>query len=697
MTPSEHPKAHANGDAIQPAGFTPLGSAEHDAPRQRFNRLQPKKLAIALLLIAFLGALLFLINARSLQVAVVAETATEISIPGLALPFGERYLLLPGEHTVHLSAEGYLPLTTTVEVDGRENQSVEFALQPLPGRLSIDSTPQGATVSVDGEILGTTPVTDIALSAGSHELVLQEARHLTMRQTLQMTGRNVEQQLQLELLPAWAEVSIDSLPANAAVLVDGAIVGQTPAQLELLQGEHKLALQLPGYATWERELRINAGQSLTLGEITLQPADGSVELDSIPSGANVTVNGVFHGQTPLTLQLDPDMQHELSLSRPGYQRYTQVLNVAAADSSAQTIELQPLLGEIRFNIRPASAVLYIQGRAVGSGSRTVSLPAVAQTVEVRLPGHASQRRRITPRPGLQQVVDINLLTEREAVLARLPAESRNPVGQTMRLFIPAESELASFEMGASRREPGRRSNEVQRNVTLQRMFYLSTSEVTNAQFRRFQADHNSGLVNGRSLNRDSQPAVQLSWQQAASFCNWLSRSEGLTPFYKEDRGIIIGYQPSSTGYRLPTEAEWAWVARSKGSALLKFPWGDTFPPKKKVENYADRSSAFITGRVLNHYDDGFVVSAPVASFGANQHGIHDLGGNAAEWVHDVYTIPEAGTASATDPMGPQTGDNYVIRGASWSMARLPQLRLSYRDYGQAGRDDVGFRIARYAE
>ena len=48
-------------------------------------------------------------------------------------------------------------------------------------------------------------------------------------------------------------------------------------------------------------------------------------------------------------------------------------------------------------------------------------------------------------------------------------------------------------------------------------------------------------------------------------------------------------------------------------------------------------------------------------------------------------------------MGAQSGDNYVIRGASWSLSKLAELRLSFRDYGQAGRDDVGFRIARYAE
>jgi len=252
-------------------------------------------------------------------------------------------------------------------------------------------------------------------------------------------------------------------------------------------------------------------------------------------------------------------------------------------------------------------------------------------------------------------------------------------------------------MGASRREPGRRTNEVLHPVSLARMFYLQTTEVTNAEFRLFQASHSSGQVQGNSLNREHQPVVQVSWQQAAQFCNWLSRKEGLKPFYKEAKGIVVGHNRAAIGYRLPTEAEWAWAARVEGETILKFPWGDQFPPTSTVENYADSASANVTGRVINGYQDGHVVSANVASFSASKKRLYDMGGNVAEWAHDVYIIPASDGVSQLDPTGAQSGDNYVIRGASWAHSKIADLRLSFRDYGQAGRDDVGFRIARYAE
>ena len=82
-----------------------------------------------------------------------------------------------------------------------------------------------------------------------------------------------------------------------------------------------------------------------------------------------------------------------------------------------------------------------------------------------------------------------------------------------------------FTMGASRREPGRRANENLRKVRLTRPFLIGSREVTNGEFRRFRPTHSSGSVQGFSLNGDDQPVVNVSWNEAARFCNWLSQKE----------------------------------------------------------------------------------------------------------------------------------------------------------------------------
>ena len=678
---------------ISPSGFTPLDQAAPNAPVSR----KTGRMVLSFCLGVFVLVMLFLLSARSLMIEVKAQTPAQISVSGLALPFGKRYLLRPGDYDIHVTAEGYYPLATTVTVDHSDSQSIELPLQALPGLLSVDSEPAGASVIVDGEVVGKTPLSDLPLTEGEHQLRLEEARHLPVEQALQITGRNVREQLQLQLPPAWADVTVKSLPSGATILLGGEAVGKTPATVEVLQGEHQLMLQLQAYANWQQTLQIKASENLDLGVVALQPAAGELALSSVPSSANVTLDGEFQGQTPLTLILIPDRAHRLAVFKPGYKRYDSSVQLPAAGSDTQTVTLQAELGEVRFSISPANAILRVNGKRYRNSNQTVSLPAVEHTVEISLDGYATVRRTVTPRPGLMQSVDVRLQTQQAAKLARIKPEITTALGQTLLLFKPGESAMADFTMGASRRQPGRRANEVLHPVALRRMFYLQTTEVTNAQFRQFQPSHNSGQVEGSSLNQKHQPAVQVSWQQAATFCNWLSAKEGLPAFYQEKNGIVIGYNSSATGYRLPSEAEWAWAARASGQALLLFPWGDTFPPTQVVGNYADTTSAYVTGSTLNNYTDGHVVSAPVASFKPNQHGLYDMGSNTSEWVHDVYRIPSANGTTQTDPLGSQTGDNYVIRGASWDHSKLKELRLSSRDYGQAGRDDVGFRLARYAE
>ena len=679
--------------AIEAASFEPLASGT--GPKRQ--RIPASRWALFMGLAVFLAALWFLLTARSLEVVVMAEEEARIEISGFALPFAERYLLRRGDYTLTVTAPGYHPYASTLAVDRNARQRVEITLQPLPGRLTLDTQPAVATLFIDGDLVGQTPLADRAVEAGEHELRIEAERYKPLTRTLSVTGRNVQQRLSLILEPAWADVSIATEPAGATLFVDGEPLGKTPATFEIPEGERLLALELPGYTTWERALDLEAGVSVDLDTLTLTPATGVLTLTSVPSGANVSVDGEFAGQTPLDIELSPDEDHRISLSRAGYRRATQTLRMAAGSTDTKNIRLRALLGDVVVRVEPAEAELLVNGEVVGRGSRTLSLPAVLQRLEFRLDGYETLHRKVTPRPGLEQLVEVELLTFAAARQARLTPEITTAVGQTLLFMSPLDTPRNEFSMGASRRDPGRRANEVLHPVRLERPFYIQRREVTNAQFRQFQASHNSGQIEGNSLNRENQPAAGLSWQQAASFCNWLSRREGLKPFYREQQGIIVGFEPNALGYRLPTEAEWAWVARVQGEELKRFTWGEEFPPKTVQENVADNSSAYVTGRVLNGYDDGYVVSAPVGTFVANHRGVFDLGGNVSEWIHDVYAIPASSGVVVTDPLGAQRGDNYTIRGASWALGRLPELRLSYRDYGQAGRDDVGFRLARYAE
>lgn len=121
------------------------------------------------------------------------------------------------------------------------------------------------------------------------------------------------------------------------------------------------------------------------------------------------------------------------------------------------------------------------------------------------------------------------------------------------------------------------------------------------------------------------------------------------------------------------------------------------PPEPDSGNFADQSARGFVANVLSDYNDGYPVTAPVGRFRPSPLGIFDLGGNVAEWMNDRYTVYGSGAEVLVDPQGPDTGQYHVIRGSSWRQASISELRFAFRDFGDQGRLDVGFRLARNAD
>jgi len=315
-------------------------------------------------------------------------------------------------------------------------------------------------------------------------------------------------------------------------------------------------------------------------------------------------------------------------------------------------------------------------------------------LEVRKNGLETFKATVTPQAGQPQIVEYALKTAGEARVAGIPAQRTTSLGQELVLIRGGR-----YTMGSPRREPGRRTNETERTIELKRPFYLARRQVTNKEFREFRAEHLSGIFKDESLDLDRQPVVRVGWQDAAAFCNWLSERDKLPPAYVRNGDRLELVEPATTGYRLPTEAEWEFAARyDGGKATRKYSWGNDLPVPARSGNWGDASAIYLTTVTITGYNDGYRVAAPVGSYAANPLGLFDMGGNVFEWMTDRYSIYVVGPDHvSTDPAGPRAGENYVIRGASWLTGKIPELRLAARDSGNTARPDLGFRIARYAE
>ncbi len=693
LPPEAVAEAVDGGAAISPVARqasqpgAPAGAVEPPPRRWKF--------LVGALLAGLFAVAVFLFTARAVSIDVDPVSA-DVRIAGglIKLRFGERVLMWPGEYRLLLSAEGYADAREVIRVTREPSQDFSFALKKLPGRLVVLTEQQTlAAVMIDGKPVGQTPTAEIELPAGPHQLSLQAERYLPFAAEVEVDGLGLRQEYIASLQPGWADVQVTSVPEGATVSIGDEDLGTTPGSIPVMAGGRELVVQLDGYKIWRQLLTVEAGQQLSLPPIELQPADGLLTVTSKPAGAAVSIDGRYRGSTPVEAELAPGRSYEVIVSKPGFSTEKRRVSLDSRKGKSIQVSLEARVGEVVIRPLPKDAEVLVDGRSLGTGEQRLSLPARSTAVVVRRAGYADYNDEITPKPGLPQVLEVRLLTEAQAVLAATPNVLSTSQGGQLRLVQPGE-----LQMGAPRREQGRRPNESRRKVSLTRSFYLGLYEVTNTEFREFETQHTSGAEKFRELGVGDHPAVLVSWEQAVSFCNWLSDREDLPRAYEVQDGKFRLVSPPTTGYRLPTEAEWVWAARySGGGRKLKYPWGERMPPTTASGNFADRSARGIVANVLAGFDDGFPVTSPVGKFTASPLGLFDLGGNAAEWVHDLYTVYSGSAGDGSDPMGPDEGQYHVIRGSSWRHASISELRFAYRDFGDRGRLDVGFRLARYAE
>ncbi len=692
--PEERDADLPDDEAIAPTAFR--RAAETTAQLQT-SKTSPLRIIVGSGLAVLLIASYLLFSSKSVEFEIDPPGPDGFNIDGgwFRLPIGDRTLLRKGTYTVNVKKQGYYDVDQSFVVGDEQSMTVSLRMRKKPGKLLVIADPPAdAIVTVNNDQVGKAPFGPLELQPGTHSVRVESPRFLPFTDVVDMPGLERVERLYVQLVPRWAEVSVRSEPAGAAIFAGDEQVGVTPATIELLEGTHDITVAKDGFAAWDGSVVAEPNIAQALPMLTLQPADAKLLVNTIPRGANVTVNGRYRGQSPLTLSLSPDVDYELGMSKAGYGVTSRKVRLESAASDSITVDLSARLGSVTVNVQPQDATVYVDGRARGSGKTTVRLSSAPHRIEVRRQGYRSWTRTITPRPGYPQTLSARLRSL-EAVARDSVAQTEDSAGgQTMRRI-----EVATFSMGASRAEAGRRANEVIRPVTITRAFLISVHEVTNKQFATFRKNHDSGADVHISLSADNNPVANVNWADAVQYCNWLSKQEGRTPAYKQEFDQWVPIYPTPDGYRLPTEAEWALAIRYAGRKQpLKFPWGDKWPPPKDSGNLADRSARELVPSILPAYDDGFISSAPVGTFKANPLGIYDTAGNVAEWVNDFYTVPTPGiTTPAVDPVGPERGSGHVVRGSSWRHSGITELRLSYRDFSTTPRPDIGFRIARYAD
>jgi len=640
-----------------------------------------------------------------------------------------RWFALVATAAIVLGVAGYLfwPRGTgTAAAAPRPAEKSSVTQEPSPKPLATvppvvrpaATLPREFAVTVDpadaGARLWLGPVSDVAvkegravlkdLPDGEQELVVQAPGYQAF--TTRVTVKDGHGSVEAKLVAVRGAVAVTARPGTQVTAVDGrgreTRLGAVPAG-GVLDVENLLTL---GTYTLRLEhadcvVVTVPGVELVLGR-TIKvapeqtPLPGELRVFSVPTGAEVRVNGAVAGTTPATIKNQPSEQAlRLEVFLRGYRRVEQ--KVTLKPKEVRTVNVGTLVAgaesgslELRLTnaaVRMADLTILIDGRIVdvrpalaAAPFRLDGLDVGSRTVEIVHPDYEPWRQAVTVRDQEMTAVNVELKPKPGTAVVSASLEQQvfpepgqawentlgmkfAPVPGTGVLFCVWETRVQDFE--AFVKDAG----------------YDATGDMYSVGSDGWKQRGNTWRSPGFSQG-PTHPVCGVSWDDAKAFCHWLTE--------KERREGRLG---PNQEYRLPTDAEWSVAVgldepaggtpESKdGQVKGVYPWGTQWPPPRGAGNFAgtevrDGNWPSAWG-VIEGYSDGYPRTAPVGSFTANRYGLFDLSGNVWEWCEDYYNGSNGGR---------------VLRGGSFDERVSGHLLSSYRVIGSRGsrRDYGGFR------
>ncbi len=574
----------------------------------------------------------------------------EVLLRACANPMAERYATAREMHEDLIRARDGQPLSGKPR--NRRRMLLAAVLITLAGFLIHVLTPAGkggvyfevepveATVFFQERLLRS-PVDLKDVPAGTHELRILNGEYENVETTLVIKADEVTRPPKFILQRALRPLTMESEPGGLAFeLRSGEELlqsGTTPHVVpQLPVGDYTLRISHEGRTKTlnvHLEKEGTAPAKITFGKKTYS-------ITSTPKGAEVFCDGRAIGTAPCEVAL-PEGPHKLTARYKTWPEATRDISDGPDEPTGVAFAFLP--GSVKLASSPKGAVVYKDGLRIGvAPSQIDNLDPGEITLVFKLDRFKDVTVPVIVRAGAIEIA------EGEFDKRPIPRTGKPwtnglgmkfvPIGEIHVAIWPTRlADYAAYEAAAS--IPPRLADFTQ------------------------TPDH---------------PVVNVNWQDAHAFCEWLTATERKA-----------GRLDENQTYRLPTDAEWSTAAgipdeggttpEQRDGKYRQYLWGTAWPPPPKSGNFADtsiRKPPFISS-----YTDGWVQTSPVGSFSATASGLFDMTGNVWQWVEDSYR-----SAQGRKTWG-------VLRGGSWGTSQPNELQLGYRDVvDRSERDPIfGFR------
>lgn len=313
---------------------------------------------------------------------------------------------LPGyqtfEREFYMAAGGYANISA---------QLVPLAPPSQPARLTVNSSPSGARVFLNGEFRGTSPITLNGISPGSHNVRLTLSGYQDFQTSITLSSgehRTMNVNLQRDM-PRDGTVRIQTNPRDARVTINGVDYGPANGEMtmSLPAGTHSLSVSRSGFNPASMSFSLAAGEYKTI-PVNLTPLQATVSIRSNPSGATIHIDGTnTFNQTPFQMTLSPGT-YQIRLTRSGFKDWTTTVTLSSGTNPDINASLAVLTGRLNITTN-VSGTLYVDGRSRGNISANsqvaVELDEGIHEVLIVAPGYFSYITRVNVLAG--QVYNLN--------------------------------------------------------------------------------------------------------------------------------------------------------------------------------------------------------------------------------------------------------------------------------------------------
>ncbi|MCP3851484.1 MAG: SUMF1/EgtB/PvdO family nonheme iron enzyme [Gammaproteobacteria bacterium] len=393
--------------------------------------------------------------------------------------------------------------------------------------------------------------------------------------------------------------------------------------------------------------------------------NGLLTIHSNVFGDSIKVDGEYRGTSKSVLSLE-EGEYDIEVSKPGFDTLSHKIKIA----SKQHMDLQ-------FTLQASSSIIASNtSMPTQKTSRGIKLPEP----EVVIKELNDDITDIVPMKGMKNnkhQPKVNVLVQyntKETVVKKIRKKIEPIINME---FVKIDT--GCFKMGSPPLEEGRSNDEKEHKVCLNNDYWMGRYEVTQEQWQKVMG-YSPSFFSG--CGKDC-PVERVSWNEIQGFIFKLNLQTGQK-------------------YRLPTEAEWEYAARSGRQTSLYAGESELLGQNNAtllsdIAWYSGNSEAnYPGGRYCEDWDEKEFEAVrcgtqPVGQKQPNQWSLSDMMGNVSEWTNDIYG--NLSTRDVSDPSGATTGNKYVVKGGSWegSLSRnRPASRYGYTKNKKL--ENVGFRL-----